>query len=182
MRNLIYFKEINKRREMNRNGSIFNTVGMAVVLLLIAGAGLNLVYAQGPTTLGEPFFVEKGKITSQKEIGPNTTQFSFSSDGTLNGNVEVINTGNIVSVSKGNNSASDQGQGVISTKDTKTANYSLIGVERVTQEGKLEFQGVTAYSTNSTGKLSFMNNILGFFKGEGDLESGNFVSTEWEMK
>jgi hypothetical protein len=43
--------------------------------------------------LGESFFVEKGKVTSQKEIGPNSTLFNFSSKGTMNGNIEVTITG-----------------------------------------------------------------------------------------
>lgn len=175
---------------MNRNEFIFNTLGIAVVILLfIGGTGvtvnnlLNTAYAQGPAMLGEPFFVEEGKITSQKEIGPNSTLFTFSSNGTLNDNIQVTNTGDIKGVSKGNNLTFDQGQGVIQTKDeSETADYSLIGVERITQEGKIVFHGVAAYSTNSTGQLSFLNNTLGFFKGEGDLKSGNFVSTEWELK
>ena len=133
--------------------------------------------------LGEPFYVEEGKITSQNEVGPNSTLFTFSSNGTLNGNVEVINTGDITSVSKGNNLTFDQGQGVIQTKDeSEKADYSLIGVERITQEEKIVFHGVAAYSTNSTGELSFLNNTLGFFKGEGNLKTRNFVSTEWELK
>jgi hypothetical protein len=48
------------------------------MLLLIGGIGTTsiifcTVRAQ-PATLGEPFFVEKGKSTVQKEIGPNRTQ------------------------------------------------------------------------------------------------------------
>ena len=107
---------------MNKNRfTISITAGIAVVLLLIGGTGtttvlLNTAHAQTPT-LGEPFLVEKGKITSQKEIGANRTQFTISANGTLNGNIEVTNTGEIVTISKGNNLAVDQGQGVIATKD-----------------------------------------------------------------
>ena len=36
------------------------------------------------------------------------------------------------------------------------------------------YQGASAYSTNSTGKLSFLNNILVIYKGEAD-ESGNYA-------
>jgi hypothetical protein len=48
------------------------------MLLLIVGTDIssipfNSVYAQNKTILGEPFFVEKGKITSQKELVPNRT-------------------------------------------------------------------------------------------------------------
>jgi hypothetical protein len=56
-------------------------------------------YAQ-TATLGEPFLVEKGKITSQKEIDANRTQFTISANGTLNGNIEVTNTGEIVPSSR----------------------------------------------------------------------------------
>jgi hypothetical protein len=101
----------------------------------------------------------------------------------LNGNIEITDSGEYVSVSKGNNLSFDLGHGIISTKDgSETANYTLIEVDNVTQEGKLEFQGATAYSTNSTGKLSFLNNMMSIYKGEGDIDTGDFVLTEWEWK
>jgi hypothetical protein len=128
-------------------------------------------------TLGEPFFVERGKATVQKEIGPNRTQFTFASNGTMNGNIEVTNTGEYVSVSKGNNLTFDQGQGVIKTKDGgETASYTFIEVFNGT-----DYQGALAYSTNSSGKLSFLNNILGIFKGEQD-NSGNYALEHWHWK
>ena len=156
------------------------SAGIAVMLLLIGGTGatsiLNTAHAQS-ATLGEPFFVEKGKNTVQKEIGPNITQYTFATNGTMNDNIEVTNTGEYVSVSKGNNLVFDQGQGVIKTKDgSETANYTFIEVGNGTA-----YQGASAYSTNSTGKLSFLNNMLGIFKGGQD-ESGNFVLEQWHWK
>jgi hypothetical protein len=164
------------------------TSGFAFILLLIVETGIstipfNSVYAPNKTILGEPFFVEKGKITSQKEIGPNRTQFNFSSNGTMNGNIEVTNKGVIMGISKGNNQVFDQEQGVISTiNGNETANYTLIAVENIPQNGNLSFRGAVAYSTNSTGELSFLNGILGIFKGEGDIQSGDFERTGWEWK
>jgi hypothetical protein len=105
---------------MNRKRlTISITSGITVILLLIGGTVatsilLNTTHAQ-TATLGEPYFVEKGKIIGQKELGPNRTQFTISANGTLNGNIEVTNTGEIVTISKGNNLAVDQGQGVIGT-------------------------------------------------------------------
>ncbi|MDW3627428.1 MAG: hypothetical protein QOK72_12355 [Nitrososphaeraceae archaeon] len=155
------------------------TTGIAVVLLLIVGTGatsiLNTTHALS-ATLGEPFFVEKGKSTVQKEIGPNRTQYTFTANGTMNDNIEVTDTGEFVSVSK-NNLIFEQGEGVIKTKDgSETANYTLIDVSHGTA-----FQGASAYSTNSTGKLSFLNNIIGIYKGETD-ENENYESTEWHWK
>ncbi|MGB7559635.1 MAG: hypothetical protein WBM37_14075, partial [Nitrososphaeraceae archaeon] len=70
--------------------TISTTLGIASVLLLIAGLAsisiLNTTHAQS-ATLGEPFFVEKGKVTGQKEIGPNRTQYTFASNGTMNDNI-----------------------------------------------------------------------------------------------
>jgi hypothetical protein len=155
---------------------------VAVVLLLIVGTGatttilLNTAHAQ-TATLGEPFFVEKGKITGQKEIGPDRTQFTFTSNGTMNGNIEVTNTGEYVSISKGNNLVFDQGKGVIKTKDgSEIANHTFIEVGNGT-----DFQGASAFSTNSTGKLAFLNNILVIYKIDGD-ESGNYAGTQWQWK
>ena len=157
------------------------TAGIAAALLLIGGTGatsilLNTTYAQS-ATLGEPFFVERGKVTGQKEIGPNRTQFTFASNGTMNDNIEVTNTGKYVSISKGNNLVFDQGQGVIKTKDgSEIANHTFIEVGNGT-----DFQGASAFSTNSTGKLSFLDNILVIYKIDGD-ESGNYAGTQWQWK
>ena len=83
------------------------TAGIALVLLLIGGTGTNTIlfntgYAQG-ATLGAPIFVEKGGDTIGTEIGPNTTQYTFTSNGTMNGNIEYSKAGEYVSISKGNN-------------------------------------------------------------------------------
>ena len=94
----------------------------------------------------------------------------------MNGNIEVTNTGKLVSVSKGNVSF-DQGKGVIKTTDgSETANYTQIDVFNGT-----DFLGAKAYSTNSTGGLSFLNNILGIIKGELD-GSGNYAAEHWHWK
>jgi hypothetical protein len=156
------------------------TAGIAVLLLLTVGTGattiLSTTHAQS-ATLGEPFFVEKGKVTGQKEIGPNRTQYTIASNGTMNDNIQVTNTGEYVSISKGNNLVFDQGQGVIKTKDgSEMANHTFIEVGNGT-----DFQGASAYSTNSTGKLSFLNNILVIYKIDGD-ESGNYAGTQWHWK
>jgi hypothetical protein len=95
----------------------------------------------------------------------------------MNGNVEVTNIGEYVGISKGNNLVFDQGQGVIKIKDgSETANHTFIEVGNGTA-----YQGASAFSTNSTGKLSFLNNILAIYKIEAD-ESGNYTVTQWLWK
>jgi hypothetical protein len=50
--------------------------------------------------LEKPFFEEKGRRTAQKEIGGGKIQVTYSSNGTIKGNIEVTNKGDFVSVSK----------------------------------------------------------------------------------
>ena len=134
--------------------------------------------------LEEPFFEEEGRIMSQKQIGGNKTQVTFSANGTFKGNIEVTNTGDFVSMSKGNKGTSAQGQGVVTTKDgSEKANYTFLQVGKTTEEGKSVLRGVgcAVWSTDSTGKLAFLDNMLSFFIIEVD-EMGNFSSKDRELK
>jgi hypothetical protein len=167
---------------MNKNRfTISITAEIAVVLLLIGGTGATTIlfsttHAQS-ATLGEPIFVEKGANVVQKEIGPNRSTYTFTSNGKMNGNIEYYKTGEYVSISKGNNQTFDQGHGVLTIKDgSEMANYTFIEVGNGTA-----YQGASAYSTNSTGKLSSLNNILVIYKIEED-GSGNYVDTQWVWK
>ena len=127
-------------------------------------------------------FEEKGKITAQIEIGGDKTQMTFSANGTFKGNIEVTNTGDFVSVSKGNKGTSAQGQGVVTTKDGKEkASYTFLQVGKTTEEGEPVLRGCVVWSTDSTGKLAFLDNMLSFFIVEVD-ESGNFSSKDRELK
>ena len=171
-----------------------NNINTALAILFIATAVILIGGTSTTTTLlnrtdaqiltvGDPFLVEKGKTTGQKEIGPNRTEYTYSANGTLNGTIEITDTGKYVSISKGNNATFDQGQGVVATKDgSEMANYTLIEVSNVTQDGKYVFQGAVVYSTNSTGNLAFLDNSVSIFKGEGDTTTGDFTSMEWEWK
>jgi hypothetical protein len=167
---------------MNKNTlTVSITAEIAIVLLLIGGTGTTIIvfnsgYAQS-ATLGAPIFVEKGGDTIKKEIGPNTTQYTFTSNGTMNGNIEYSKAGEYVSISKGNNMTFDQGHGVLTTKDgNEKANYTFIEVSNGTA-----YEGASAYSTNSTGKLSSLNNILVIFKGPTNA-SGNYALEQWHWK
>ncbi len=132
--------------------------------------------------LEEPFFQEKGKIRGQKDIGDNRSQITFSGEGAMKGNIEVTNSGDFIEVQKGNNVTHAHGQGVLTTKDgNEKASYTFHAVGNVTGGGKPILLGSAIYSTDSQGKLAFLNNIISFFKVEVD-SAGNFLSIERELK
>jgi hypothetical protein len=92
---------------MNKNKfTISITAVIAVIMLLLTvGTGAtssiilpNTAYAQTAqaVTLGEPIFVEKGGDVIQKEIGPNRSTYTFTSNGTLNGTIEYSKAGEYV--------------------------------------------------------------------------------------
>jgi hypothetical protein len=59
--------------------------------------------------------------------------------------------------------------------------YTGQGIGRFTAPGKIRFTGSLFFSTSSTGKLAFLNNVVGVFEYESD-ESGNAYSKVWEWK
>ena len=194
---------------MNKNSLYTFTVGMSFILLLLSAGVAEIitntlptmtVFAQTPPTttpkpiptdlnatairLGDPLLEQKGRITSQKEIGPDKTEYSFSANGTIRGNLNITNIGSFWTTSRGDNLTYGQGQGVIMTKDGSSqekANYTFVIIGNTTQEGKPVFRGSSVYNTTATGMLAFLDNLIGIFKGEND-EMGDFVSYEWEWK
>jgi hypothetical protein len=153
-----------------------------VVLLIMVGIGSNAIVNTYGQTLGKLFFEEKGKITGQKSLGANRTEISYSSNGTMKGDIEVTTSGNFVSVSRGDNVSYSRGQAIVTTKDgTEKANYTFLAIGRVADDDKPIFMGASVYSTNSTDKLAFLNNQVGVFRVELD-KQGNFVNKEWEWK
>jgi len=74
-----------------------------------------------------------------------------------------------------------EGQGVITSKDGEIATYSSSGIGTFTGQGKIGFHGQLFYRTLSTGKLAFLNNLVGVYETQVD-ENQNFHMKVWEWK
>jgi hypothetical protein len=72
-----------------------------------------------------------------------------------------------------------KGQGVIMTGDSEMAAYTGEGIGRFTASGT-KWRGAIYYSTSSTGKLSFLNNVVGVYEAEMEAE-GNFTDLGMEV-
>ena len=68
-----------------------------------------------------------------------------------------------------------EGHGVIMAGESDLAGYTGEGVGRLTSSGTI-WHGAIFYRTSSTGKLSFLNDVVGLFEAEVDAE-GNFSET-----
>jgi len=135
--------------------------------------------------IGEPIFVEKYSILYKTPIvmnGENATQFVFSGNGTVNEiNVNLFGEG--VSIPQSEMIQSIIGRAFISTEteDGGHASYFFQAVghsEKELQKSK----GAVFFSSNATGSLSLLSNMVGIYKTELNKNDdlGTFAMWEWK--
>jgi hypothetical protein len=136
------------------------------------------------TSLGGPFFIEKGRIIGQRvlSVGPQPQiEFTVVANATINGNISATNTGTTVSTLQDNGVFRSTGQGFIMTEDGEVATYTSQVVGTLTEDGGVKSLGTNIWSTNSTGKLAFLNDMVNIFNLQAD-GYGNFSAMGWEWK
>jgi len=136
----------------------------------------NQIFAQGPNstgskTLGEPIYTEKGKIT-----GP----YTYTANGTLANIGNVTNNGFIIITPIGKDLIYSQGQGILRSMDGETATYTFQFVGSLSP-GSQAPHGSWYIHTNSTGKMSSLNNMVGITESEVH-EDGEFLTKVWQWK
>ena len=138
--------------------------------------------------LGEQIGEEKGKVTGQRvltitdEDGTPKIETTFSSNAKFKG-IDTINTVTYWSVPRPGGMLYGEAKGVVMSKDGtgEVVTFTAYGVGRFTSPGKIRFHGSVYYRTTSTGKLAFLNNVVGLFEHDLD-EQGNASSKIWEWK
>ncbi|MDQ6667852.1 MAG: hypothetical protein M3Y53_06450 [Thermoproteota archaeon] len=126
--------------------------------------------------LGDLIAEEKGKITSQRVLdvggGEPTIETSFSATGKYGG-VETTGTVTYCATPKPGGAIYGEGKGLVMSRDSQEmVTWTGQGIGRFTAPGKIRFTGSLFFSTSSTGKLAFLNNLVGVFEYEAD-ELGN---------
>jgi hypothetical protein len=138
-------------------------------------------------SLGNPFFVEQGRIIGQRVLAVTPQpqlEFSFMANASINkGNdvaINAINTGTSVSTLNADGTFRGEGQGILRTQGGEAATWTNQVVGSITPEGTIITRGVGIWSTPSTtGELGFMNNMITVFEVQIDRE-GNLSAREWE--
>jgi hypothetical protein len=138
-------------------------------------------------SLGNPFFVEQGRIIGQRVLAVTPQpqlEFSFMANATINnGNdtvINAINTGTSVSTLNADGTFRGEGQGILRTQDGDVATWTNQVTGSLTPEGTIISRGVGLWSTPSTtGELAFMNGMITVFEVQIDGE-GNLSAREWE--
>jgi hypothetical protein len=179
---------------MTKKSNIINVVatvtlfGILAITATLEGTTSNKLYAStdnnSTISLGNPFFVEKGKIIGQRVLNVTPQpqlEFTFKANGTINNITDFTNIGTTVSNLQANGVFHSKGQGFIMTEEGEAATWTNQVVGQFTKEGNVLSRGVGFWSTPSTGDLAFMNNLMTIFKLEIDSD-GNLSAEEWEWK
>jgi hypothetical protein len=140
-------------------------------------------------SLGNPFFVEQGRIIGQRVLAVTPQpqlESTFMANATItNGSDTVtnaINTGTSVSTLNADGTFRGEGQGILRTQGGDIATWTNQVVGNLTPEGTIITRGVGFWSTPSTtGELAFMDGMITVFEVQIDRE-GNLSAREWEWR
>lgn len=130
---------------------------------------------------GEQIDEWRGKVMGRRVLdaeGP-TIETSVSGSGSIRGTPANESRTYIAKpISEG--ALHGKGQGMIMAGDSEMATLVGEAIGKFTANG-VDWRGALFYRTASTGKLSFLNNVVGVFEALVDYE-GNVTETVWEWK
>ncbi len=122
-------------------------------------------------------YIETSTVNNITLIPPNATAGT-----TINATETVNATVNILP----NGLALDKGQSLIVTEgddggaDQENATTTFVDISRISPDGTGSGTGVVFFSTNSTGQLAFLDNMVGINQGEFSAGRGTIRVWEWK--
>jgi hypothetical protein len=145
-------------------------------------------------SLGEPLFVEQGRITGQRvlAVAPQPQlETSFMANTSINNGtgsvVNAINIGTTTITLNADGTFRGEGQGILRTEGGDFASWTSKTLGNLAPGGNIIVRGATFWSTppstatSTTGELAFMNGVIGLFEMEIDIQ-GNLSVTEWQWE
>jgi hypothetical protein len=125
-------------------------------------------------------YIEISTVNNVTIMPPNATATTMT---TINGTETTNTTVNILP----NGLALDQGQSLIVTEgedggaeEQENATTTFVDISRMDLDGTGIGTGVVFFSTNSTGQLAFLDNMVGISQSEFSPEGGTIRTWEWK--
>jgi hypothetical protein len=138
------------------------------------------------TILCDPFFVDRGsKDTGTRVLsitGPIQTEDSYIANVTIKDVGNATDTGTFITTYEPNGITTSIGQGIITSFDGEIATYTAKDLGVTNEKGEIIYHGIQIFSTNSTGKLSFMDNLVGLYVYEDNPDGSRKSGKIWEWK
>jgi hypothetical protein len=149
-------------------------------------------------SLGEPLFVEEGRIMGQRVLAvvpQPQLETSFMANTSIINNgtgsaVNAINIGTTTITLNADGTFRGEGQGILRTQGGGFASWTSHTVGSLAPEGNILVRGVTFWSTppassssstTTASELAFMNGVIGLFEMQIDSQ-GKLSVTEWEWE
>lgn len=133
--------------------------------------------------LGDLFYEAKGRITSKRVLdleGPKI-ESSYFLEGKMR-EIEVLEIGTFTSVPISDGVFFIEGKDIVTVKgsDEEMATVKAQGISKLKGSSKV-VSGSNFYRSSKTGKLSFLNNLVGVHEAAVD-NNGNILYKVWEWK
>lgn len=135
---------------------------------------------------GEPIYKETERITSNSivlDVDKNIrTQDSYTASGMLKdvGNVTDKSTF-LTTFQREGNVTTSNGNGIFTTVDGEIATYIGQDLGMIDENGVEIFRGIQIFQTESNGKLSFLDNLIGLYEYK-NWPDGKKTGMIWQWK
>ena len=167
---------------------------MTSIIMVNAQMETNMTNMTSPTTLnskelslsiGELIVETKTQSEGKKisNIDKQEFEISWSGNGTVKGNISVLDFGTVLTTLKDDGYMYGKGHGMLITLDNKVVKYTFSTVGKRDEDGKLRNLGSVTFDTNDTqGEgLSALKNTIGVLADEID-QKGNAITKIWKLE
>jgi hypothetical protein len=120
-------------------------------------------------------YIEISTVNNVTIMPPNSTATTINATETANTTVNILPNG----------LALDQGQSLLVIEgddgaEQENATTAFVDISRTNPDGTGAGTGVVFFSTNSTGQLAFLDNMVGISQSEFSPEGGSIRTWEWK--
>jgi hypothetical protein len=158
------------------------TIQSGMAALSSDAANFTFTNTINPLSLGNPYFVEYDKTTSQKPVAINgttkATEITFSGHGTAK-DINFTDNGNGLIIPRGGSAVLLQGKDNLVSSGGDKASLNFMELGHVDANGMVKANGAAFYHVNATGKLAYLSNTVSIYTDEVD-KSGNGKVLAWE--
>jgi hypothetical protein len=107
---------------------------------------------------------------------------SYAGEAELKGGINVVYIGTLINTTKSGGIFYNEGKAIIYAQDGEMATRISYGMGSFYPDGKIRNRGSAFFSTNSKGKMAFLDNLVGIWADEIDPISGVAYAKTWELK
>ena len=133
--------------------------------------------------LGDLFYQAKGRITAKRVLdleGPKI-ESSYFLEGKMRGEIEVVEIGTFTTIPTSDDTFFVDGNDIVTVKGgNEIATVKAQGISKHKDSSKI-ISGSNFYRSSKTGKLSFLNNLVGVHEATVDID-GNILYKVWEWR